>query len=55
MVTKERQLEILQFKIDFYTDRYNAFIANGISTKKIAKVDMLKDQYMAYKAEVEAS
>lgn len=54
-MTKERQLEIIQHKIDFYTEKYNNFITHGISIKKINKVDMLKDQYIANKAIVEAS
>ena len=54
-MTKERQLEILQHKIDFYTEKYNNFVIHGISIKKINKVDMLKDQYIASKAIVEAS
>lgn len=54
-MTKERQQEILQHKINYYTDRYNLFILYGISSKKIDKVDMLKDQYIATKAIVDAS
>lgn len=53
--TKERQQEILQHKIDFYTEKYNNFIQHGISVRKINKMDMLKDQYVANKAIVDAS
>lgn len=54
-ITKTRQQEILQHKIDFYTQKYNNFIQHGISVRKINKVNMFKDQYVAAKAIVDAS
>lgn len=53
--TKERLQEILQFKIDFCNEKYNSFIVNGISEKKINKMDMMRDEYIAAKAIVDAS
>lgn len=53
--TKERLEEILQHKIDFHNDKYNNFIINGISIKKLNKMAMLRDQYITAKAELEAS
>lgn len=54
-MTKARQQEILQHKINFYADKYDKYIQYGISIKKINRVDALRDQYIAAKAIVDAS
>ena len=54
-ISKSRQQEILQFKIDFFEERRLNFIKYGISTKKIDKVNLLKGQFANAKAIVDAS
>ena len=55
MATKARQQEILQYKIDTLTQKALIFIQFGISNRKITKLGVLKDGFVAAKIIVDAS
>lgn len=55
MTTKARQQEILQYKIDTLTQKLLNFLTYGISVRKINKLTMMKDEFVAAKAIVDAS
>ena len=55
MATKARQQEILQYKIDTLTQKVINFIQYGISNRKITKLGVLKDGFVAAKVIVDAS
>jgi len=54
-ITKTRQQEILQYKVDMLTQKVTNFIQYGISVRKITKLGMMKDNFMAAKVILDAS
>lgn len=53
--TKERLQEILQYKIDSYTQKHINFIKNNIDPIKTNRIAVLRDKFIAEKAIVDAS
>jgi len=53
--TKARKQEILQWKIDYLTQKVANFILYGISTRKIDKLNIKKTKFNNSKAIVDAS
>jgi hypothetical protein len=53
--TKARKQEILQWRIDYLTQKVANFILYGISTRKIDKLNIKKTKFNNSKAIVDAS
>ena len=54
-ITKVRQQEILQYKIDTLQQKLNSFITYGISINKYIKLDTRRDNFIAAKVILDAS
>lgn len=54
-MVKARQQEILQYKIDNYTQKIFNFQTYGISFRKVARLESLKDIAVAAKIIVDAT
>jgi len=54
VITKARQQEILQHKINILTQKLTKFIAYGISNSKYNKLELRKNNFIAAKVIVDA-
>jgi len=43
MASKEKELKVLNHKIDKYNEKINNFIKHGISDRKLTKMEGLRD------------